>query len=57
MIWRVFVLFDALTLAAYAFGNWGDRAAWVTLAGLGALLLPLSSIERRLSDILKELRK
>jgi hypothetical protein len=57
VIWRAFIILDALTLAAYAADVWDERAAWATLAGLSAVLLPLSEIARLLSDLLKELRK
>lgn len=49
MIWRTLAFLDALTLASYAADKWGDRAAWVTLAGLLALLLPLSKIVSHLA--------
>jgi hypothetical protein len=60
VIWRALVFLDALTLASYAADKWGDHAAWATLAGLLALLLPLSKIEKALTkqtDLLTKILK
>lgn len=55
-MWRALVLFDVLTVAAYVYRERGETAAWVALAAMAAVLLPLSEIERRLAEILKEMR-
>jgi len=55
MMWRALVLFDVLSVAAYVYRMWGETAAWASLAAMGALLLPLGAIERRLAEIAKGL--
>lgn len=56
MIWRLLVLFDVLTIYAYVCRERGETAAWVAVAVMAAVLLPLGAIERRLAAILKEMR-
>lgn len=55
-MWRALVFFDMLTVAAYVYRERGETAAWVALAAMGAVLLPLAAIERRLADILKRIQ-
>jgi len=56
MMWRALVFFDVLTVAAYVYHMWGETAAWASLAAMGALLLPLGAIERRLAEIVKGMK-
>lgn len=53
MYWRILTLINVLTVAAFAYKTWGQEAAWTALAVLGAILVPLSEIERRLAALLK----
>lgn len=57
MIWRILALFGALSCGCYVYRTSGENAASAVFSGLSALLLVLSEIERRLSEILKELSK
>jgi len=57
MMWRALVLFNVLSVAAYVYRMWGETAAWASLAVMGALLLPLGAIERRLATIAEGLLK
>lgn len=56
MIWRVLVLVDVLTVAAYVYREWGKIAAYAALAAMMALVLPLGAIERRLAEIAKGMK-
>jgi hypothetical protein len=56
-MWRVLVLFDVLTVAAYVYREWGESAAWLSLAVMAAVLLPLGEIERRLGELVEAQRK
>lgn len=56
MMWRVLVLFNVLTVAAYVCRERGETAAWVAVAVMSAVLLPLGAIERRLAEIVKGIK-
>lgn len=56
MIWRFLVLFNFLTIFAYFDREFGRTEAWVVVAMLMAIVLPLGVIARTLDKIHEELR-
>lgn len=57
MMWRALVLINVLTVYAYVCRELGETAAWVAVAVMAAVLLPLGAIERRLGEIAKGLSR
>jgi len=51
MIWRVFVLFDLLTIGSYVCSDHGVAAAWAVVGAFMAILLPFSKAVSHLAKI------
>lgn|GEM_PF-1454496 len=55
MIWRALVFFDVLTVGSYVYRDQGEAVAWVVIAGIMAILLPLAKAVSHLAKIERHL--
>jgi len=56
MIWRAVVFFSAFFLCTFVGREYGSLEASVTSSAIAVIVIPLSEIERRLSELIKVMK-